>query len=753
MLGMNHGRSLLKILFAVFLVTLLALSSVGTPGAVAAGKAKMPKTEKSKATGKVTGTLAETPPPPTIQDLRKALENYQPQVTILNPKPNEVLSDNTVSVRFQVKDLPIFKNEKLGLGPHLHVLLDNRTYQAVYDLSKPLVFDQLEPGTHTIRAFASRPWHESFKNEGAYTQVTFHVFTKTGENSPNPDLPLLTYSRPQGTYGAEPIMLDFYLTNAPLHLVAQESSKDDIVDWRIRCTINGESFILDQWQPIYLKGFKPGKNWVQLEFLDENGNPVNNVFNNTARVITYEPNGQDALSRLVRGDLSAAEARSIIDPNYVPEKPVITPLPSSSPSPKPAVEATPSPVPVVPLVRPTPSPTPSPATRAKPATKAKPSPKPTTSPVAPAKPKTTAPSPAPAPFSPEPSPRLDKGEPVEPSKTEKPLEKPLEKPIAPKLEAPKPEVSKPDVSKPQVPKSETPKPEISKPETPKLETPKPEVPKPSELEAKQSKQEPGLPGFLNRFRSTLKSVVPSPKPARPVPGSGLPSPSPTPAEEGKPIQPPSQATEAPKPSPVPAQSAPAPETTPLKERKPVQPSPRAIAPSKPQSPKSPESSPSPSESPVRSESPAKVLQPAPKLPTPTPKPIPQRLEQQPSSPSPIAPSPTPAPAKAIAPAKPPVAPQAPKPQPSASPTVAPNRSYTPKPEATQPESKVSEDTKPSPDSSKPIKNPTASDFYEHLRRARTSPTASPSPLPPATPSTGEPAPLAKPAVPGGTANP
>ena len=115
------------------------------------------------------------------------------------------------------------------------------------------------------------PGTKSFKNDGAYAQVTFHVFAKTQENSPDPKLPLLTYSRPQGAYGAEPILLDFYLTNAPLHLVAQENDKDDIADWRIRATVNGESFVIDRWQPLYLKGFKPGKNWVQLEFLDEKG--------------------------------------------------------------------------------------------------------------------------------------------------------------------------------------------------------------------------------------------------------------------------------------------------------------------------------------------------------------------------------------------------------------------------------------------------------------------------------------------------
>jgi hypothetical protein len=279
--------------------------------------------------------FSEVSPPAAIQELRSALEVYQPQVTIVTPQADEVLQDDKVTVRLQVKDLPIFKDPKFDLGPHLHLILDNEPYIAVYDLNQALVLPDLSPGTHTLRVFASRPWHESFKNEGAYAETTFHIFTKTDDNNPDPALPLLTYSRPKGSYGAEPILLDFYLTNAPLHLVAKDNPNNEIADWRIRCTINGESFVLDRWQAVYLKGFKPGKNWVKLEFLDDKGNLVKNVFNSTIRLISYEPKAEDTLSRIVRGELSAEQVRSIVDPNY-PAK-----LTTPEPIPAPTVEKTP----------------------------------------------------------------------------------------------------------------------------------------------------------------------------------------------------------------------------------------------------------------------------------------------------------------------------------------------------------------------------------------------------------------------------
>jgi hypothetical protein len=273
--------------------------------------------------------LVEVSPPFTIQTLRQALEANQPQVKILSPRSDQVLGDTEVKVELQVKDLDLYKDADLGLGPYLQVWLDNQPYSQVYDpaAAKQLRLENLAPGTHTIRAFAVRPWHESFKNEAAYAQTTFHVFTKTPENQPHPGQPLLTYNYPQGVYGAEPVLLDFFLTDAPLHLVAREDAKDNISDWQIRCTINGDSFTFDRWEPIYLKGLKPGKNWVQLELLDEKGNLLPNAFNNTVQVITYEPGGTDTLAQLTRGELTADAARKIVDPNYVPPAPPAEPEP------------------------------------------------------------------------------------------------------------------------------------------------------------------------------------------------------------------------------------------------------------------------------------------------------------------------------------------------------------------------------------------------------------------------------------------
>ncbi len=350
MFGINRWPTVARtLLISGLLVCCLNLWGCGgnSQGALKSRSASQPSVKEAPV--KLAGKISEVSPPEVIQELRTMLEKYQPQVTIASPRLNEVLQDDTISVRLQVKDLALFKDEKLGLGPHLHLFLDSQPYQAVYDVSQPITLKDLAPGTHTLRVFASRPWHESFKNEGAYAQTTFHIFTKTPDNNPSPDQPLLTYSRPQGVYGAEPIMLDFFLTNAPLHLVAQEDDKDDVADWRIKVTVNGSEFVLDRWQPLYLKGFTPGKNWVQLDYIDEKGNSIQNVYNNTARSFTYTPKGNDTLSKLVRDELTFAQARSLVDPDYKAE------TPESSPEIAPAPVVEPSPVAEPPIVEPTPS--------------------------------------------------------------------------------------------------------------------------------------------------------------------------------------------------------------------------------------------------------------------------------------------------------------------------------------------------------------------------------------------------------------
>jgi hypothetical protein len=295
------ARHVAQSMVCAFLI--LALTSC----AQSKGVAKTP----SKPTLNRTAAVEEVSPPDSIQRLGSAMNDYRPQVKIVGVKPDTTLEETSVTIRFDVDGFPIYKDPELGLGPHLHVFLDDQPYQAIYDAKQEVTFNNLQPGTHTIRAFASRPWHESFKTPGAFASLTFNVLVPMRENRPEPTQPLLTYSRPQGEYGAEPIMLDYYLT--PLRSVLGDEPGFATSSPQVRVTINGNSFVTSEEPPLYLKGFKLGQNWVKLELLDAKGKAIPNAFSESVRIVTLKANGQDTLSKLVSGELSAQAAESIVD--------------------------------------------------------------------------------------------------------------------------------------------------------------------------------------------------------------------------------------------------------------------------------------------------------------------------------------------------------------------------------------------------------------------------------------------------------
>ena len=167
-------------LFKTLIIALLVLSLTACGGKAVSQDASIVLSEKPvrEKNAQLSSKISEVAPPEVIQELRQSIEKYQPQVEILSPQPEEILESDKLKVRFQVKDLPIFKNSLYELGPHLKVILDNQPELEIYDLNQPLELSDLSPGTHTLRVFAARPWDESFKNEGAYAQTTFQYLPR-----------------------------------------------------------------------------------------------------------------------------------------------------------------------------------------------------------------------------------------------------------------------------------------------------------------------------------------------------------------------------------------------------------------------------------------------------------------------------------------------------------------------------------------------------------------------------------------------
>ncbi len=157
-------------------------------------------------------------------------------------------------------------------GQHIHFILNNAPYKAHYGASFE---ESVNAGNNLLLAFLSRSYHESVKAPDAAVITSFQV----GESTEGPQIdidadPIMFYSRPKGTYkssAGSKVLLDFYLRNATL-------SKDG---HQVRATIDGESWMLNEWAAYFVEGFDVGTHTVRLELLDAAGNLVPGAFNDS----------------------------------------------------------------------------------------------------------------------------------------------------------------------------------------------------------------------------------------------------------------------------------------------------------------------------------------------------------------------------------------------------------------------------------------------------------------------------------------
>jgi len=308
------------------LIFLAGLISITAIAGCAPASQNANTTATTQATPPGAQSLTVIPRPQKIADMMKARGEQDaatPALKIVSPANDATINGSTVEVKLDLSgDLKGYmphKDPATQKGNHVHVILDNQPYEAYYEINQPFELRNLSEGQHTLRVFPSRPWHESYKNDGAFQMVTFTVkgggdatrptTTNNGQTmaSPaasadgtparegkdyaaastagniDPAKPLLTYSRPKGEYKAEdadPIMIDFWLLNGKL--------QSDGGEYRVRYSVDGgEARFIDTWQPIWLSGWTSGRHSVKVELVDKSGNLVDNGgYNATTREIT-----------------------------------------------------------------------------------------------------------------------------------------------------------------------------------------------------------------------------------------------------------------------------------------------------------------------------------------------------------------------------------------------------------------------------------------------------------------------------------
>src|SRR6185369_3148320 len=163
-------------------VALLACAAVAVLANCEPANQNTNTTATTTASPPVAQELKVVPRPQAIADMMKQRgeqDQAMPSLRVIAPAKDAVINGSTVEVKLDLSgDLKGYmphKDPATGKGNHIHVTLDNQPYEAYYELGQPFELRNVAEGKHTLRVFPSRPWHESFKNEGAFQMVSFTV--------------------------------------------------------------------------------------------------------------------------------------------------------------------------------------------------------------------------------------------------------------------------------------------------------------------------------------------------------------------------------------------------------------------------------------------------------------------------------------------------------------------------------------------------------------------------------------------------
>lgn len=263
------------------------------------------------------GQLQEVAAPLAVQQIQAALADRQPRVSIKAPKDGAELASGNWKLDLQVSDWPLSDwplgdwlpsdGGSVGPGPHVVVQIDD---QAPLRLTSTKQISQislppLTPGSHRVTAYAAMPWGEAVRSPGAASQIRVQRVAANPLTLPKKGSPQLLLVSPPLEIGAEPVLLDWLLLDAPLQRL-----RDNDGSWRLRVNLNGDNFIIDQDLPLWLKGLKNGSNSLQLDLLDGRGNPLNGPFNSLVSEIILK--SSTAKPRWQQGRLSAGELAELL---------------------------------------------------------------------------------------------------------------------------------------------------------------------------------------------------------------------------------------------------------------------------------------------------------------------------------------------------------------------------------------------------------------------------------------------------------
>ena len=288
------------------------------------------------------GKLQEVTAPGAVQQLTNHLAGHRPRLTLKSPGDGAILNGNDWTLQLEVEDWPLASDPQLGIGPHVAVQIDDQP---------PLRFSEgvegpgngstvtatlpaLSPGSHRLSAYAAYPWGEAAKGPGASLHWRLHQYQALKGTQPENDAPWLVMVSPSELGANEPLLLDWLVWNAPL-----QNLRDGDGRWRLRLTVNGDSFLVDRQEAIWLRQSNNSSNpaTVQMELLDGLGDPITPSFNNQLR-----PTPPRAKSRAVwlQSKLSESELARLLGETQPEVTSETSPLPGTQPEGSTALEQT-----------------------------------------------------------------------------------------------------------------------------------------------------------------------------------------------------------------------------------------------------------------------------------------------------------------------------------------------------------------------------------------------------------------------------
>ena len=277
----------LKPLLKVLLAGLLLLSLQAPAAALPGWMNRNPKTaDVLRVSPPSSGQLQEVAPPGAVQEIKRHLSDRRPQLHLLSPRDDSTNSSSSLNLTLGVEDWPVSRDPELGLGPHVALQVDERPLIRIDALENGrahVQLDDLSPGSHRFAAWAAYPWGEAVQSSGASMEWRLHQWQPAEGTQPRRDSPWLTPNPVAEELSHQPLLLDWLLWNAPL-----QNLRDGDARWRVRVSLDGDSFLVDHQDALWLKGTS-GNNGttLQLELLDGRGEPLQPVFNN--RLIRLQP--------------------------------------------------------------------------------------------------------------------------------------------------------------------------------------------------------------------------------------------------------------------------------------------------------------------------------------------------------------------------------------------------------------------------------------------------------------------------------